>query len=206
MALTVQPYPGNLIGLADSVEGALYTFDDTSEATRGLIDQQLALHGPFPVYTSRPDNIEDDQKADGSVLTERTGWRALVTAEERPVVLVDIVFGSDGVERFNLRGPEAANAFGRLLRLATAHIDGDAAFDVRWFTVPDVYVSALWLASPDSIFLPSRLGSTVRVEGQEMSWPMLRERVLPLIEGARPGADFVERDDGSPRSGLSRRG
>lgn len=206
MALTVQPYPGNLTGLADSLEGALYTFDDTREAALRLINQQFTLHGPFPVYTSRPDDIEDDQQADGSVPTERTGWRALVTIDERPAALVEIVFGPDGVEHYNVRGPEPAGAFGSLLRSAAAHVDDDEAFDVRWFTVPDVYVSALWLAARNQIFLPSRLGSAARAEGQEMSWPQLRERVLPLIDAARPVAGFIERDEGSPRSGLPRRG
>lgn len=78
-------------------------------------------------------------------------------------------------------------------RSATAHVDGDATYDVRWLNVPDVYVSALWLAAAGPIFVPARLGFANRPEGREKSWPQLRERMVPSIEAARPGADFIDR-------------
>ncbi|HEX8442262.1 MAG TPA: hypothetical protein VF631_01300 [Allosphingosinicella sp.] len=205
MALAVQPYPGALLGLAESLEGALYTFEDTRETAFRLVDRQLAVHGPFPVFTSRPDDIEDDRNAIGDVPAERSGWRALVTTNEKPLALIEIVFDAAGAELYSIRGPEAATAFARVLSAAAIHLDSPGSYEVRWLVVPDVYVSALWLAAPDSIFLPARLGSPFRPEAGEIGWPQLREAILPLIEAARPGPEFVDRDDGSPRSGLPRR-
>ena len=202
MTLTVQPYPGNLAGLAESLETALYTFDETRESTYGLLNGEFALHGPFPVFTSRPDDIEEDRNAEGDVPAERTGWRALVTTEEQPLALVEITFGGDGAELYSIRGPEAAKTFATLLRAAMVHLDEPYVYDVRWFTVPDVYVSALWLSGTRPLFLAGRLGSAYRPEPREIGWPQLRKVILPLIETARPGPDFLERDEGSPRSGL----
>lgn len=206
MALTFQAYPGALLGLAESLEGALYTFEETRDAAFGLVEGQLAVNGPFPVFTSRPDDIEDDRNATGDVPAQPSGWRALVTKDEQPLALVEIVFDATGAELYSIRGPEAATAFAKVLSAAMNHLDGPGAYEVRWFAVPDIYVSALWLAAPESIFLPARLGSAFRPEAREIQWSQLREAILPLIEAARPGSSFVDRDDGSPRSGLPRRG
>lgn len=206
MALTFQAYPGDLLGLAESLEGALYTFEETRDAAFGLVDGQLTVHGPFPVFTSRPDDIEDDRNAKGDIPALPSGWRALVATDEQPLALVEIVFDAAGTELYSIRGPEAAIAFWRVLSAAMNHLDGPGAYEVRWLAVPDIYVSALWLAAPEPIFLPARLGSAFRPEAREIRWSQLRDAILPLIEAARPGPGFVDRDDGSPRSGLPRRG
>jgi hypothetical protein len=204
MAFTVQAYPGNLTALADSLQPALYTFEETREQAAAFAEQQLDLAGPFPVFTIAPDMIASDEASERFPGAERTGWRALVTVDDAPLALVEIAFGSDGTELFTVRGREAAKAFQTLLRFSLEHVDEDSDYDIRWLTLPDVYVSSLWLAGTRDLFTPSRLGTGARPEPRELAWPQLRELLLPLIEAARPPMEFLERDAGSPRSGLPR--
>ena len=201
MPFTVQAYPGPLSGLEDSLVAALDGFEDTLGFVAEIGDREMTTIGPFPVYALDPNRLTADASEEWPATAVVSGWRTLVEYADEPLALVEVAHDGDR-EIYSVRGREAATSFADLLRHALPLIDEGAEFEVRWFTIPDVYVSALWLFGEQSVFLPSRLGDAMRAELQQLSWPELRERVGPLVAAARPVAGLLDRDPGSPRSGL----
>lgn len=204
MGLALQPYPGPLDGLAESLDASLRSLDDTQDLAAGLAGRELEAVGPLPVYSIDPDEVERAAEEPGLFAAQRTGWRALVTDGGEPLSVSEVSFTMDGTELFEIRGREAAKAFFATLRLSLEFAEDPTPYEVRWLAVPDVYVSALWLRSRRSLFIPSRLGSADRPEPRVTPWPELRQTILRLIEQARrqPDVPGDGDDTGSPRSGL----
>ncbi|MGN8000136.1 hypothetical protein [Sphingomonas sp. 22176] len=182
----------------------MQTLDDTPEIAIGLGQRQLELIGPIPIYVLNPEDAVSREDVIDPRALRRTGWRALINSNNEPFALSEISFAPDGAELFGIRGREAASAFHSILRRSLAFQEEADVYEVRWLTIPDIYVSSLWLAGPRSAFIPSRLGESERAEQAVLTWPQLRERVTSLVEAARPQAALIERDPGSPRSGLPR--
>lgn len=204
MALDVQTYPGKFNGLAENLLPSLQAFQESRSFVADIVRGSPEVVGPVRIYVLDPDDVVANDDDGAILLARRSGWRALINFNNEPLSLAEISFASDGAELYSIRNREAATAFHAMLRRSLDFVEEPGRFDVRWLSIPDVYVSALWLAAERSVFIPARLGSAERPGVVTTSWTELRELVLPLIEAARPPADFVERDSDSPRSGLPR--
>jgi hypothetical protein len=68
-------------------------------------------------------------------------------------------------------------------------------------TLPEIYVTALWLEGPATVFIPTRFGSAERPPIEVVDAETLMGRVKELIDRAfSRNADLL--GDEAPRSGL----
>ena len=202
MALIVRPFPAPLESLSQELGGALAALTDTREALAGRDSPaRITVVGPFPAYALDPRAFLDSgvEHAAGS------GWRALAMDGDAPLALVDITFSPAGDPQHAYRDRDAAKAFAAVLALAGERVGGAKNYEVRWLSLPDVYVTALWLAGDVPLFAPTRMGSAERTAPSLLELAALQKLVKPLVAAARaPDAGQDSRFAGppSPRSGL----
>ncbi len=201
MAITSEIFDGALPGLSEALSTALLTLGGDGDGTSNLLDgAEPELLGPFAAYSADARVFLETGNA------ERVGWRGLLLQDEGPIAVVDVHQGKDGQPSYGFRGQEPAAALATALRQAQHYEDGDAHYRVRWITLPEIYVTALWLVGDTTFFIPTRLGSAERPDIKALSAEDFLARIATLIETAS-WSDAPEPDDPeSPRSGLAPRG
>lgn len=201
MALSVQHFDGPLDELPRFIEAASVA----SETAGGMAASGTAaieLLGPFPTYTADPREIAEG-KWDS---VEHSGWRALARRGGKPLGVVGIV-ELEGRPIFSLRDADAAQAFATALAAATRLEAEGRDYEVRWFALPAIYLTALWLKGDEDLFLPTRAGSAERTNLDAVSRQRIEQMAAELVEQfsrgqeTRVSGDFVE-GDADTRSGL----
>jgi hypothetical protein len=200
MSLTVQPFPGVIDELGFELPEALASLDDTRGLVEGDDEVELSVVGPFPTYAADPREFV----AQGQIVAERTGWRALLQHGEIPRAVIDITFSTAGEPRFGYRGQDPAKAFADALDVAVGFAEDEQRYDVRWLSLPGIYVTALWLRGETSIFVPTRSGGIERTHPEALSNDQLREIVARLMETAvaQPEGGGEARLADGPKSGF----
>ncbi|WP_309644788.1 hypothetical protein [Phenylobacterium sp.] len=162
MAFQTEPAP---FALEPLIEGARYALAQIAPQTIG--DGALDVVGPFRCYVAEPAAFA--RGATKEAVTAE-GWRALLLQGERPVALIDVTLsGQPGAEpAVAVRGPDAATAFYKVLE-AAQDIASEGDFEVRFLTMPSLFLTALWLAGPASYFLPTRAGADGRPPPRRMT-------------------------------------
>jgi hypothetical protein len=199
MALTFQRYPFELKRLSQWLAESQPLREERTSLVEG---GELRLIGPFPSYYADARRFLADSLAGA----KKTGWRALLESNEQQVGLVDITLSTAGEPHFGVRGREAAEAFGKALQVA-ADASSDGSYEVRWLSLSDIYVTAVWLHGKRDLFAPTRLGSSHRVDPNIIDLQQLLEIVRKLVaaqtdlttEGLLRRRLWSTR---SPRSGL----
>lgn len=150
MALRVDAYPSKFAGLGAFVMQGLQALGEPAS-----VDAPLSVLSPIPVSAGlgfRP-------RTTVAKLVRRTGWRALVMAGETPVALVDL----NEKGPLSVRGADAARAMLRVLEEAgRAPGTMEVSYKLRFVVFHSLFVTALWLFSRKSLFIPTRVGNTGR--------------------------------------------
>lgn len=197
MPFRVAPFPTDLDDLAEDLADALPVLGPARFAPPEAVD----LVGPFPAYSADPRAFLEI----GLAAFQRSGWRAVTIEDDSPTALVDITFNPGGEKAYAYRSAEAAVAFADALQAAT-ELDAAADFEVRWLSLPDIYVTALWLKAPDQDrFIPTRVGYGERSRSLILDLSALQALAAPLVVAARPPEGRSvgpERFEGEGRSGL----
>jgi hypothetical protein len=188
MPLTSEPFPlppERLVGPIQSAIGKLTNAPDR--------DARLTLVGPFRCFTGEIATFAAGATRRG---LEPAGWRALVLAGGEPCALADIQTGpDDGAEpRVAVRGPEPARAFQAALE-AAQQVAGEVSqsYEARFVTFPSLFLTAVWLAGPRSLFIPTRIRAGERPEAR--AYPrdefvsLVRSRAARMRRPIRPAAD-----------------
>lgn len=203
MTLSFQPYPYDVGNLGEWLVDALPVVEEQTPLRSLVMGDQLELIGPFPAYY-----LDARDFLTGELdRSTRTGWRALVLAFESPAAVVDITVSDAGEPRFAARGKNAAIALEQALDLVGA-LDLKGDYEVRWLSMADIYVTAVWLSGARNRFVPTRMGGAVRVDRQLMSQRQLRTivaRLVKLSSSTQSAARSTKGRDAapsSPRSGL----
>lgn len=197
MAISSEIFDGELPGLEEALSAALPVLD--SQFAEGLLAGATNLIGPFTSYSADPRDFVQQREASPD------GWRGLVVNGDAPLALVDVFKGELETPSYGFRGSDAAGAMAAALRIAQRFEDDDRHYTVRWLSLPEIYVTALWLIGPTTLYIPTRLGSSERPTIEPIAEDAFIATVKTLIAEATemPGPDG---DEDSPRSGLSRRG
>ena len=176
MALDVQRYESDLGDLPEFIRAASGV-GGTAEALVEGAESPLELVGPFPVYSGDPREIAAG-RWDG---VEQSGWRALARRDGAPSGVVGIV-EIEGKPAYSLRNAEAAEAFAATLAVATRLEAEGRDYEVRWFTLPSIYLTALWLKGEEDLFLPTRAGTAERPGAEPVSRSDVEKIVADLVE------------------------
>ena len=177
MPLKVQPFPFQLDGLGDWLAASLPMVERKRRTS--LEPRKLELIGPFPAYYLDARAF----MAAGPEGARRTGWRALARTAKVPVALVEITLTPGGEPRYATRGREAAAAFERALTVV-AEADAAEQRELRWLSLAELYVTAVWLCGPPHSFVPTRLGHSRRARSRELTLEEMQKRVGRLLAGA----------------------
>jgi hypothetical protein len=114
---------------------------------------KLNLWQPFPVYRldmktfRRPEDIDK---------AEMFGWRYLVEdPHDQGAGFADVKVSGGSAQFTSFSKNKNAYRLIEAAHLAQAVAEKkDAAYEARILEIPQVYVSAIWLAGPESIFIP----------------------------------------------------
>lgn len=191
MSLSVAPFERSLDGLG----AFLAAIEEGRE--RALTAGERELVGPFPSYVASPDAVVTGRWD----AAEQNGWRALIRQDGNPLTVVDFQ-DSEAALAYAARDAEAASAFAEALEIASG-LAGDAnEWQVRWLTVPGLYVTALWLAGEPNLFGPTRLGASQRPAVEIVDEERFREMVTQILppRTAAPAARASEFPDAMPGS------
>jgi hypothetical protein len=155
MKFTADKFVGELGNLGIRVAEALKHLEEPP------IDiSEVHLLGPFPVFVI---NATDFVKGKTQSAMKRSGWRGVILAKDEPIALVDFSPSvNEGEFSISVRGREAAMALMLVLRAAEEKIDSRGTFNVRFVTVPSLFITGLWLAGKSFVFIPTRIGSRTR--------------------------------------------
>jgi len=159
--------------------------------------RDVEIVGPLPCYVLRPREVIAD------VFEFRfTGWEALArSVGARPLVVG--LFETDEGWSASLIGDDAGLALEEAIARSMAFEESETVYEVRSISLPDIYLSGLWLGAGDnSVFLPTRIGDPVEALRPDMTPAQLRELVALLLELAGgPAVRFdgeVARDESGP--------
>lgn len=154
VTLSTREYRGSLDGVYEHVKIALANLGEANE-----LRDELSLIGPLPVYV-----LDAHQVVRNKFVVNRSrpdSWRALVLSGKEPVACVDLPPGNSS-RTPAVRGSEAANALLKALKLAEYGEGSPNHYDVRIVQLPRLFVTALWLESQVSAFIPTRAGERER--------------------------------------------
>ncbi|MFL9910431.1 hypothetical protein [Paraburkholderia sp. RL17-337-BIB-A] len=164
MAFSVTPYPSDIKGLGRKVRVALGQLGEpVPEGSR------LSLLEPIPVYSGRSARL-------GNSLTKfvhPSGRRAIVLDDGRPIALLDLPANPEHSSKpLSIRGHDAARALFSALREAEQLPNREnTELEVRFVIFHSLSVTALWLMSEHSVFIPTRVGSADRPKPMTFSEP-----------------------------------
>jgi hypothetical protein len=111
----------------------------------------INLSRPLPVYSLRLDDIG---KSDTISRARPVGWRYLV---EKPggVAYADLVESPDGAPAFaSLSRNRNAERLSQAAHFAESVASGLSDCEARILDIPPLHISAIWLAGPESKFIP----------------------------------------------------
>ncbi len=182
-----------LTGLEELITEAAPALGGAVEALSAT-ERDVEIVGPFPVFTAPARSFADN----GGAALEPAGWRALACLGDRPAMVVDIFLEGDDGPRFGLRGEEAATALDDALAVAAQFADQPLTYEVRWMTLPDLYITGLWLSSEIPVFIPTRTGGETRARARPVTETQMRSLVRRLLANvdaastAQEGAALME--------------
>lgn len=186
-----------LTGLEELITQAAPALGGGAEAL-SFTERDVEIVGPFPVFTAPARSFAEN----GDAALEPAGWRALACLGDRPAMVVDIFLDPDEGPRFGLRGEDAARALDDALAVASKFADQPLTYEVRWMTLPDLYITGLWLRSEIPVFIPTRTGGQGHARPRPISETRMRSLVRRLLANAdtavaaHGGAALLEGLDG----------
>lgn len=168
-----------LTGLEDFItEAGAFLGGSSSLLAKEVAEVQIV--GPFPAVTATARAFV----AEGARALTASGWRALARIHDQPSMVLDILIGDDGAPHYGVRGDEAAAALEAALAAALPLQDAPEVYDVQWLSVPDIYVTGVWLAAEEPRFIPTRLGDRSRIDRQIMGEDELKAIIEQLLARA----------------------
>lgn len=197
MVLQVAPFEVPMEELANFIESASL---ETGGGSDAFVDRPADLVGPIPTFSADPRTIA---AGDWSGV-EHIGWRALTRRGSEATSVLDMFSGQEGVS-FSQRGLDAANAFERALEKVAQFEDVDKLYEIRWLTLPVIYLTAVWLSGDPDEFIPTRLGGRNRVDPVVITREQLQALAAELVEqssGATEAEEGSFSDLPGSRSGL----
>ncbi|MEN2746753.1 hypothetical protein [Sphingomonas sp. T9W2] len=198
MTIQSETFDGDLPGLAEALSSALPAI-----APNRLVafaeEAEPTLIGPFAAYSADPRTFVENGEA------ERGGWRGLVMHAEAPLAVVDVHLGEEAGPSYGFRGSEPAEALAEALAVAQRYEDGETVNRVRWLTLPEIYVTALWLTGPANLFITTRMGSAERPPIEVVGAEDFLGRVRALIALTARNDVRPAEETGSVRSGMRAR-
>lgn len=194
MAIDSEIFDGELPGLATALAASAPAIglDDDHNFAAG---PEPAIVGPFAAYSADPRAFLEQGEA------EHSGWRGLIVQGEASIATVDVLHREEGGPVYGFRGKDSAEALAEALNVARQFEGDERHFAMRWLSLPEIYVTALWLRGPATLFIPTRFGSAERPPIELVDGETFMARLRPLIDrGLSRHADFL--GDEAPRSGL----
>jgi hypothetical protein len=134
---------------------------------------QLRLIAPLPVHAPAPPSPRGHDR-NALRWSRTTLWRALVLANGEPVATVEFRAAAPGGAA--VRGRDSAKALFDALSLAETFGWAQAQiFDIGFVAAPRLFVTAVWLHGPRSVFFPTRTGAARRNAPDIYSAPIFRK-------------------------------
>jgi hypothetical protein len=137
---------------------------------------------PFPVFSANPETL----LASGTLsrAARRRGWRALLVGADEALGIIDV--GTKARGGRSVRGAEPARAFMSALEhcgeLAERGEIDPRRCQIRVLEIPQIFVTAIWLARRPVVLVPTRVGATERPPPE--LWPF--DRLLALVRRLAP--------------------
>jgi hypothetical protein len=155
MPMIVEPCGFALSELGPGIAASLARL--TSGSGYVSVQKRIKLVGPIPVYSCA---AEDFLKNADQPL-RLVAWRGLVMSpDDHPIGCVSLNPRADrSCPDYSVRGEEAGAALAGVLEEATRFTAGGGEKTVlRFVTFDSLYVTAVWLASTEHHFIPTRSG------------------------------------------------
>ncbi len=194
MAIYSEIFDGELPGLATAlaVSAAAIGLRDDHDFAAG---PEPVVIGPFAAYSADPRAFLEQGEA------EHCGWRGLIAQGDASIATVDILHSKEGGPAYGFRGRSSAEALAEALSVAQQFKGDERHFAMRWLSLPETYVTTLWLDGPMTLFIPTRLGSAKRPPIELVDSETFMTRLRALIDrGLASHSDLL--GDEAPRSGL----
>jgi hypothetical protein len=160
-------------------------------------DGKLRVFGPIPTYAAAGHN---DNFNTGNSEIQFSGWRGLALIGEQPVATFQMAGFKEPGSSISVRGKDSALALYRAFE-AAEQFDGarPETYEVRFITVPSLFITAVWLAGPRSVFIPTRGGPGKRPAPKALSQPLFAKLVSRTRKQMRKPARRGEQPSQSGR-------
>lgn len=149
--LTVPKFDGSLEVVASRVADGLRHLDEQFN-----VNAPTRMVGPFRVFAANEVLFCRGRTIKAA---RPTGWRGLVLTQEKPIACIDLFrTGKQRTLTVSVRGKEPADALFTVLQFAENWDKRPEKYQIRFITMPRLFVTALWLYGATSLYIPTRTG------------------------------------------------